>query len=353
MTQVRETKPPACPLDPTGTTVPSPDRIIELGYAFRAAKTLHSAVELGVFTALARSPRDLEALRGEIGIAERGAQDFFDALVALGLLERDGTGRYRNTAGSAHYLDAAKPSYIGGDLEHLNVRGYPRWHFLTAALRTGAPQADDSAGGYFPTLYADERSFESFTQGMTGATTLAAPAIASGFPWRKYGTMIYIGTAEGCLPVQIADGHPHITGGGFDLPAVQPCFDRYVERHGFSHRLRFYPGDFFHDPLPGADVLVFGRVLHNWDLKTKQMLLKKAYAALPTGGALIVYERLIDDERQASASGLLASLNMLIVTAGGFDFTSAECISWMREAGFHGASQKPLTAELSMIVGFK
>jgi hypothetical protein len=335
------------------TQVPSPDRIVELGYAFRAAKAVQSAVELGVFTALARGPCDVETLRRAIGIAERGARDFFDALVALGLLDRDSAGRYRNTAESEHYLDAVKSSYIGGDLEHLNVRGYPRWQSLTAALQTGAPQTDEGAEGYFQTLYADEGSRESFTNGMTGGTKLAAPAIVAEFPWRKYATVIDVGAAEGCLPVQIAYGHPHITGGGFDLPAMRPCFDRYVHQHGLSHRLRFYPGDFFNDPLPRADVLVFGRVLHNWNLATKRMLLKKAHSALPSGGALIVYERLIDDARRVSASGLLASLNMLIMTTGGFDFTGAECTGWMREAGFRVEHSRPLTSEFSMIIGLK
>jgi hypothetical protein len=351
MTVIQQTMSPTAPLAPAGAKTPSPDRIIHLGYAFRAAKALLSAVELGVFTALAEGPCDLATLRKEIGVAERGARDFFDALVALALLERDSTGRYRNTAESEHYLDAKKPTYIGGDLGHLNVRGYPCWQLLTEALKTGAPQTDNSAGGYFQTLYADEGLRESFTKGMTGATMIAARAIASEFPWRQYASVIDVGTAEGCLPVQIAREHTHIIGGGFDLPAVQPCFDRYVERHGLSHRLRFHPGDFFHDPLPRADVLVFGRVLHNWDRATKKMLLKKAFDALPSGGAVIIYERLIDDDRQASASGLLASLNMLIMTAGGFDFTGAECIRWMREAGFHDVCSKPLPSEMSMIIG--
>jgi len=351
MPPIQTAMPPSSP--PAGSTVPSPDRIVELGYAFRAAKAVLSAVELGVFTALAKGPCDLGPLRREIGIAERGARDFFDALVALGLLDRDTEGRYRNAPESGHYLDAAKSTYIGGDLDHLNVRGYARWHSLTAALKSGAPQTDDGADGYFQTLYSDKGSLESFTKGMTGGTKLAAPIIASEFPWRKYGTVIDVGTAQGCLPVQIANDHPHITGGGFDLPAMQPCFERYVYQHGLSHRLRFYPGDFFHDALPRADVLVFGRVLHNWNLATKRMLLKKAYDALPAGGALIVYERLIDDKRRASASGLLASLNMLIMTAGGFDFTGAECSDWMREAGFCGVQSKPLTSEISMIVGLK
>src|SRR5262249_45530422 len=156
-----------------------------------------------------------------------------------------------------------------------------------------------------------------------------------------------------CLPVQIAHVHAQLTGGGFDLPPIRPVFDRYVQEHGLSSRLRFYPGDFFQDPLPTADVLVMGRVLHNWDLATKKMLLRKAYDALPTEGALIVYERLIDDERRVNATGLLSSLNMLIMTEGGFEFTAAECICWMHDIGFRDIRVEPLTGDQSMIVGMK
>ena len=190
-------------------------------------------------------------------------------------------------------------------------------------------------------------------RGMTGVTLPVAQALASRFPWRDYKAVVDVGTAQGCLPVQIALAHPHIKGGGFDLPMLRAAFDTYVGRYGLTDRLHFFPGDFHADPLPAADVIVMGRVLHNWDLTTKQMLLKKAYAALPAGGSVIVYERLIDDGRRASSAGLLSSLNMLIMTAGGFDFTAADCIEWMREAGFRDMRFEPLVAGHSMIVAKK
>ena len=165
--------------------------------------------------------------------------------------------------------------------------------------------------------------------------------------------MLDVGTAQGCLPVQIAQAHPHITGGGFDLPAMQPLFESYVRDHGLDHRLRFHAGDFMREPLPSADVLVFGRVLHNWNLGTKKALLKKAHEALPAGGAVIVFERLIDDERKLGVGGLLASLHMLIMTEGGFDFSAMECISWMLEAGFRAPTVTPLTSTHSIVAGIK
>ncbi len=151
----------------------------------------------------------------------------------------------------------------------------------------------------------------------------------------------------------VARAHPRISGGGFDLPPLKPLFDNYVRQHELSARLRFFPGDFLQEQFPAADVLVLGRILHNWDLTTKKMLLKKAYQALPAGGALIVYERLIDDERRVNAAALLASLNMLIMTAGGFDFTGADCVEWMRETGFRDTRLAPLTGEFSMVIGIK
>jgi O-methyltransferase len=188
---------------------------------------------------------------------------------------------------------------------------------------------------------------------MTGGSLLAARAIAAKFPWNNYATVIDVGTAEGCLPVEIARVHDHIRGGGFDLPQIRPHFENYVRKYSLGERLSFYPGDFLSAPLPNADVLVMGRVLHNWDLPTKKMLLASAYEALPRGGVLIVYERLIDDDRQANSAGLLASLHMLIVTAGGFDFTAADCIGWMQEAGFEQTRVEPLALGLSMIVATK
>jgi hypothetical protein len=188
---------------------------------------------------------------------------------------------------------------------------------------------------------------------MGGGALPVAQALAEKFPWRDYASFADIGTAQGVLPVVIALAHAHLTGSGFDLPALQKLFEDHARQRGVADRVRFLPGDFLSNPLPSAQVLIFGRVLHNWDLATKKTLLQKAYGALPAGGAVIVYERLIDDDRRVNAAALLASLNMLIMTAGGFDFTAAECIGWMAEAGFHSMQTQPLTAEQSMIVGLK
>ena len=332
----------------------TPDRIIDLGSAFWGAKTLLSAVELGVFSELAKGPLDGETLRGRLGLHPRSTRDFFDALVALGMLVRD-RQRYANTPETDLFLDRAKPSYMGGLLEMLNVRLYGFWGSLTEALRTGQPQNEAKLGGgdLFTALYSDPARLRLFLQAMTGVSLGAARAMAQKFPWKKYRTFIDIGAAQGGLPVQVALANRHLSGGGFDLPVVGPIFKEYVASFGLGDRLRFQPGDFFTDPLPAADVLVMGHILHDWDLDEKRTLLRKVYATLEPGGALIVYEAIIDDERRRNAFGLLMSLNMLIETRGGFDYTGADCAGWMRQVGFRETYVEHLVGNDSMVVGIK
>jgi len=320
---------------------------------FWASKTMLSAVELGVFTRLAGGPLDAAELIVALGLHPRSALDFLDALVALNLLEREG-GKYRNTPDAALFLDAAKPSYVGGLLEMANTRLYPFWGSLTEALRTGQPQNESKQGGnLFEAVYHDEHALRRFLRAMTGVSLGAAKAMAQKFPWQNYSTFIDIGTAQGALPVQLALAHPHLRGGGFDLPAVGPVFDEYVASHGLQDRLRFHSGDFFKDPCPTAEVLVMGHILHDWDLGQKLELLKKCYTALPPGGCLIVYDAVIDDERRQNAFGLLMSLNMLIETPGGFDYTGAQCCAWMKEVGFTQVRVEPLAGPDSMVIGIR
>jgi len=331
----------------------TPESILHLGLGFWASKTLLSAVELGLFTHLADGPRDAKTVAMDLELHQRGTRDFLDALVSVGMLERIGEA-YRNSAATDLFLDRNKPSYVGGMLEMANARLYPFWGSLTEALRTGHPQNEAKVGeNFFTALYEDADRLEQFLHAMTGISMGDAHVLADKFPWDRYKTIIDIGTAEGCVPVQVATRHPHLSGGGFDLPPAGPIFEKHVASFGLADRLRFYPGDFFSDPLPSADVLVMGHLLHDWSLDEKLLLLRKAYDALPGGGALIVYESIIDDDRRSNTFGLLMSLNMLIETQDGFDYTGADCQSWMSEVGFRDTYVEALAGPDSMVVGIK
>lgn len=331
----------------------TPDSILQLGLAFWGSKTLLSAVELGLFSELAKGPLDSLTLASRLGLHNRSARDFFDALVALRMLERNGD-QDLNTPATDLYLDRAKPSYVGGILEMSNARLFGFWNSLTEALRTGKPQNEAKEGvNTFEKLYENPERLEGFLKGMTGISLPAAKAIAKAFPWDDYKTFADVGCAQGAVPVQLALHHGHLTGLGYDLQPVQPIFEKYVRSHALQNRLRFQVGNFFKDPLPRVDVIVMGHILHDWNLEEKKQILAKAYEALPTGGALIVYEAIIDDQRRENAFGLLMSLNMLIETQGGFDYTGADCCGWMREAGFRQTRVEHLAGPDSMVIGIK
>jgi len=331
----------------------TPAKIMQLGTGFLGSKTLLSAIELGLFSELAKGPLDAAALTKRLQLHPRSARDFFDALVALGMLKRTGQ-RYANTAETALFLDRAKPTYVGGILEMANARLYRFWGSLTEGLRTGKPQNEVKTGeDFFGTLYADPQRLEGFLKAMTGLSIGSAQVIAKKFPWKKYSMFVDVGCAQGGVAVEIALAHKHLIGCGMDLPVVQPVFEAYAQARGVAQRLRFHSGDFFKDPLPKSDVIIMGHILHDWNLDGKMLLLRKAYDALPPRGALIIHEALIDDARKENAFGLLMSLNMLIETHGGFDFTGADCRKWMKDAGFKRTRVERLAGPDGMVVGFK
>ena len=335
-----------------------PSHIMQVGMGFWASKTVLSAVELELFTQLGSESLTGEEVAGRIGLHPRATYDFLDTLVALNFLERHGDGpdgRYANTPDTAVFLDRNSPAYIGGILEMANARLYRFWGDLTEALQTGEPQNEVKHGGQnlFEMLYSDPAGLASFLGAMTGMSHGANMAIAAKFPWEKYKTFVDAGTAQGDLAVQVALKHPHLRGIGLDLPVVKPIFEAYAQKTGVASRLTFVEGNFFTDPLPTVDVVMMGHILHDWDLSQKRLLVRKAYEAVPPGGAFIVYESIIDDDRRRNVVGLLMSLNMLIETPGGFDYTGADCIGWMKEVGFKEAYVEHLVGPDSMVVGIK
>ncbi len=339
---------------PAPQPAPSPEHILQTGMAFWASKTLLSAVELELFTTLAEGPQNLSMIEANLGLHPRASRDFLDALVALGFLQRT-DGVYSNTPSTELFLDKQKPSYVGGILEMANRRLFGHWNHLTEGLRTGQRQNEAARDGVdpFAAMYADPQLLKSFLGGMTGVSRGANLAIASKFPWSAYKTIVDIGPAQGDLLTQVLLKNEHLTGIGMDLPPVGPVFLEYVATHGLSSRVTFHGGSFFDEPLPKAEVVMMGHILHDWGLENKKLLVRKAYDALPEGGALLVYDAIIDDDRRKNAFGLLMSLNMLIETNEGYDYTGAECIEWMREAGFRETWMEHLVGPDSMVVGIK
>jgi predicted O-methyltransferase YrrM len=332
--------------------------ILQTATAFWPSKVLLTAVEFGVFSALAEQARTADDLGEALGVHPRGRRDFFDALVATGFLMRDGDGpgaTYGNTPATAEYLVRDSPRYLGGTLEMLNARLFRFWHDLPEALRTGAPQNEikHSQRSMFEELYADPARLEQFMGAMTGLSRLNFEAFAGSFDFSWARTLCDVGGATGLLSIEVAKRHPHLRCVSFDLPEVQPIAARAIAAAGVSDRVTTSTGNFFTDPLPRADVITMGMILHDWNLEKKRQLIRAVYEALPPGGAFVAIEALIDDARRENAFGLLMSLNMLIEFGDAFDFSGADFRGWCAEAGFSRFDVLPLAGPSSAAIAYK
>ncbi|MFO0981449.1 MAG: methyltransferase [Planctomycetota bacterium] len=335
-----------------------PGPILQTAFAFWSSKVLLTAVEFGLFTRLGNRRLTGAELGGELGLHPRGTSDFLDALVAMKFLDRDGDGpqaKYVNTPAGALYLDRGSPRYVGGILEMLNARLFKFWHDLPAALRTGKPQNEVKHGhkGIFEELYAELPKLEQFMGAMTGLSRINFEALAARFDFRRFATLCDVGGATGLLSIEVAKQHAHLKCISFDLPQVEPIARKHIAAAGLSHRISTASGDFFKDPLPRADLITMGMILHDWNLEKKMHLIRSAYDALPEDGALVAIEALIDDARRENVFGLLMSLNMLIEFGDAFDYSGADFRTWCSEVGFKRFEVIHLAGASSAAVAYK
>jgi predicted O-methyltransferase YrrM len=340
------------------STHPDPGSILQTAFAFWSSKVLLTAVEFGVFTALGDRRVTGAELGAELGLHERGVADFFDALVAMKFLDREGDGpaaKYFNTPEGALYLDSRSPGYVGGWLVMLNDRLFRFWHDLPEALRTGRPQNETKHGqkGMFEELYSELPRLEQFMGAMTGLSRINFEAFAAKFDFSGFNTLCDVGGATGLLSIEVAKAHPHLRCTSFDLPAVEPIAKKHIAAAGLGDRIATASGDFFKDPLPKADLVTMGMILHDWNLEKKMHLIRSAYDALPPGGALVAIEALIDDARRENLFGLLMSLNMLIEFGDAFDYSAADFRGWCSEAGFRRFDVIHLAGASSAAIAYK
>lgn len=335
-----------------------PSHIMQIGMGFFASKTLLTAVKLDLFSLLAVRPLSEKEIKFEVCLNGRGLYDFLDSLVALGFLQRTGiksNAIYSNSADADLFLDKNKLSYAGGILEMANSRLYPFWNFLEEGLRTGSPQNETRTGRkpLFEEIYSDIDRTREFVNAMVGIQLGNFAKFAVEFDFSKYNSFCDIGGAGAQLCAQVALHNPNMKCISFDLPQVSPIALENMSKMGLSSRVKIQSGDFFTEEFPKADVITMGNILHGWGTDDKKKLIVKAYDALPKGGALVIIENIIDDERRENAFGLMMSLNMLIETNEGYDFTAADFDGWAREAGFTHTSVMPLTGPSSAVIAIK
>jgi len=336
----------------------TPSKIMQIGMGFWASKTMLTAVNMGLFTHLAKGELSGQDIKTKLGLHDRGLYDFLDTLVALGFLKRSGlkeTALYSNAEDTNLFLDKNKPSYVGGMLEMCNNRLYAYWNDFEEGLKTGLPQNETKTGGkpLFEELYASEEKLREFLKAMGGIQMGNFMAFADKFDFSSYSTLCDIGGAGGYLAAQVAMNNDHMKCISFDLPPVGPVATENMNKMGLGTKVVIQSGDFFKEDFPKADVITMGNILHDWGIQDKKMLIKKAYDALPQRGALVVIENIIDDNRNENTFGLMMSLNMLIETPEGFDFSAADFDGWAKEIGFGQTSVMQLTGPSSAVIAVK
>ena len=335
-----------------------PSYIMQTATGFWASKALLTAVGFDLFSHLEGAAQTASELGEALDLHPRGTYDFFDALVALKFLDRDGDGpgaRYRNTPEASAFLVKASPRYIGGLPEMMNSRLFGYWNDLGEGLRTGKPQNEIKRGGkpVFEEQYSDEKRLGEFLRAMSGFQADNFAVLAEEFDFSRYQTVTDVGGSLALLSRILATRHSHLRFQSFDLPPVGPHAEEAVAAAGLTDRIRVVAGDFFEDPLPQADVVTMGNILHDWNLENKLRLIRAAYEALPEGGVFIAIENIIDDARRENAFGLLMSLNMLIEFGDAFDYTGADFRKWCGEIGFTHFELLPLAGPSSAVVAYK
>ena len=343
------------------TNQPTPERILQTGLGFWASKTLLAAVNLKLFTQLGEKGKlSGPAIKKLLGFqcTDRNVYDFLDTLTSLGFLQREGlmeTALYSNGGDTGFFLDAGKPGYIGGILEMANNRLYNFWGNLEEGLLTGMPQNEAKQGvtDMFAKIYESPERLKEFVHAMSGVQMGNFMSFAQQFDFSNYTTLTDAGGAGAMLSLMVAKYQPHMQCRSFDLPAVAPIAQENIAKFGLSERVTTVDGDFFKEPLPTADVIVMGNILHDWDEEQKLELVKKAWEALPPGGAFVAIENIIDEERKQNTFGLMMSLNMLIETGKGFDYTFSDFTGWAKTAGFRDVSILALTGPSSAAIAYK
>nr|CAM34367.1 putative O-methyltransferase [Streptomyces tendae] len=321
-------------------------RINDLALGFASAKILLTALELGLFTRLADGPCSEERLRTDLGLHGRGMTDFLTALVALGLLERDGDG-YRNAPHTARYL-VRGPGYAGGFLEGANLVLYPAWGGLSAALRTGAPQN----AGDFEEMLGDPGRQRGYLAMMDALSGPLAPDLGTALDWDGRTHVTDVGGARGNLLSLLLRDRPHLKGTVFDRPQNAAACAEHTAALGTAGRITFTGGDFFTDDLPECDVMVIGHVLADFSPEQRRSLVGKAQRAVRPGGALLVYDPMPDADRPQLLD-VIGSLHMLVMSPAGSGYRPAECAGWLEEAGFRDVTVRRIGMGNTLVTGHR
>lgn len=331
-------------LQPSDDAVAVARSIVRLNTAYTESKVLQSAVELGVFPLLDGEWLSAAEIIGRLSLHPRLAGDFLDALHGLGLLDRS-DGQYTTSAVAAEYLIAGKPYYVGGTIAKHADHHFLMWGRLTEALRDGEAKSQRGLSGKdaFHRLYEQPERVRALMNHMDAFNGFIAQELATVLDWSGRTSFVDVAGARGNLAARLVQAHPHLTGTVFDLPPVEPFFDELIEGYGLAEKIRFHGGDVFVEPIPKADVAIIGHTLHDWPVEDRQRLIERIAQAVRPGGALLVYDPMIADERSDTAE-LTQSLMCALMRDGASEYTVGEARAWGEKAGFRFVRSVPIAS---------
>jgi acetylserotonin N-methyltransferase len=332
-----------------------PAPLLDLIYAFRRSKVLFVAVSFGIFDRLHGASATAAELAAELHLDLDALERLLDACTGLDFLsKRDGV--YTNLPLADVYLRRESPQTLSGYIRYSETAIYPLWANLAAGIREGKHQWErtfgDTGGSLFDYFFKTEESKRDFLAGMNGYGVLSSPGVVAAFDLGRFRRLVDLGGATGHLPIAACERYPNLRGAVFDLPAVIPVTLEYIAKSSVADRVEAIPGDFFSGELPDADLFALGRILHDWNLPSIEKLLRKIYEKLPLGGALLVAEMLLVDDKTGPVDAQMQSLNMLMCTEGK-ERTLPEYAQLLKRAGFASVEGKITGKPLDAILAVK
>jgi acetylserotonin N-methyltransferase len=334
--------------------LPDPSPVIELIEAFRRSKVMFAAVSLGVFDALEHKPAEVTALAEELQVKAEPLERLLDACVGLKLLRRRGAA-YENEPAASTYLRRSSKQTLTGYILYSNDVLFRLWTHAEDAVREGTPrwkQEFGVDGSIFDHFFRTEGAKETFVRGMHGLGILSSPKVVEAFDLSRFRRMVDLGGATGHLAIAACERNPDLRAVVFDLPEVIEAACAYARSSVASPRIEMMAGDFFSDELPEADFFALGRILHDWREDRIRRLLAKIYRRLPAGGAILLAEKLLYEDKSGPLSAHLQSLNMLMCTEGK-ERTLPEYRRLLEEAGFRGVQGRITGGTLDAILATK
>ena len=335
-------------------SLPNPQPVLDLIEAFRHSKTMFAAVSMGVFEALHDGPATAAELAAKLG-ADAGAMGrLLDGCAALGLVRKQ-AGVYRNDAVAETYLYAGSAHSLRGYVRYSDEALYGMWGHLDDAVREGTHRWKQSfglEGPIFSAFFRSEEAMRDFLMGMHGFGMLTSPRVVGAFDLSRFRRLVDLGGATGHLAIAACERYAELRAVVFDLPRATPLAQEQVAKSAAHQRIEVVAGDFFEDELPAADLYYVGRILHDWTEAKIERLLGRVFARLPEGGALLIGEKLLEEDGVGPLAASMQSLNMLIVTEGR-ERSLSEYAGLLRRVGFGAVEAQRTGAALDAILAAK